>query len=158
MQNAIISSLKDPASLNIRNNLINNFSFEKTNEKFDNNDVLQYKTENKILKLYTINDKLIHAENIDKKISADFFIFASKHVSKENTPAFTVHPIGNWSKADYGGKEGKLCPSSALMLKNMFLELVKNAKCKEDYEMTFEATHHGPYLEKPVLFIEIGST
>lgn len=26
-----------------------------------------------------------------------------------------------------------------------------------DYEITMEATHHGPYLEKPVMFVEIGS-
>jgi len=25
-----------------------------------------------------------------------------------------------------------------------------------DYESTLEATHHGPYLEKPVLFVELG--
>ena len=25
------------------------------------------------------------------------------------------------------------------------------------YEATVEATHHGPYLEKPVLFVEVGS-
>jgi D-aminoacyl-tRNA deacylase len=27
-----------------------------------------------------------------------------------------------------------------------------------DYEVTFEVTHHGPYLETPTLFIEIGSS
>ena len=29
---------------------------------------------------------------------------------------------------------------------------------KPDYEITLEATHHGPYVEKPAVFIEIGST
>jgi D-aminoacyl-tRNA deacylase len=27
-----------------------------------------------------------------------------------------------------------------------------------DFEVTFEVTHHGPYLETPTLFIEIGSS
>ncbi len=28
----------------------------------------------------------------------------------------------------------------------------------EDFEVTLECTHHGPYLEKPAMFIEIGSS
>ena len=50
-----------------------------------------------------------------------------------------------------------LCPSSAILLKNMFIELNKAAK-DSDYEITMEATHHGPYVEKPAVFVEIGST
>jgi len=150
MKLAIISSKQDLASVNIRNNLINNYDFKKTNE------IYELKIDDNIITLYTINDELIHAEDLE--INADFFIFISKHVSKENTPSFTTHSIGNWDKADFGGKDKTLCPSSALLLKNMFLELLKNSKEKTDYETTLEATHHGPFTEKPTLFIEIGST
>lgn len=157
-QIAIISSSKDPAGVNIRNNLIELFEFEKTNEKFDDNNVFQYtKISNKAIKLYLINDDLIFSENIDKKISADVFIFASKHRSKKNTPSFAVHPIGNWDKAEFGGKEKSLCLSSAVLLKNLFVEL-NNITKNTNYELTLEATHHGPYVEKPAVFVEIGST
>ena len=45
---AIISSSKDPAGINIRNNLIELFNFEKNSEEFDDNDVYQYdKIQNK---------------------------------------------------------------------------------------------------------------
>ena len=91
-QIAIISSSKDSAGINIRNNLIGLFDFKENNEKFENNTVYQ---NNKNIKLYLTNQDLIFAENIDKKIPADVFIFASKHRSKENTPSFAVHPIGN---------------------------------------------------------------
>lgn len=155
---AIIASSKDPAGINIRNNLIELFDFERTDEKFDNNDIFQYgKTPNKTIKLYLTNQDLIFAENIDKKINADIFIFASKHRSKENTPSFAVHPIGNWDSADFGGEEKKLCPSSAVLLKNLFIELNEIGK-NSGYELTLEATHHGPYVEKPAVFCEIGST
>ena len=155
---AIISSSKDPAGINIRNNLIEVFNFEKLNEIFDNNDVYQSnEIKNKIIKLYLINEDLIFSENIDKKIPADIFIFASKHRSKENTPSFAVHPIGNWSKSDFGGEEGKLCPSSAVLIKNLFNELNNVAK-DMNFELTMEATHHGPHVEKPAVFVEIGST
>ena len=157
MNIAIIASSKDTAGINIRDNLIELFGFEKINEKFDNNDVFQFnKIKNKAVKLYLTNQDLIFAENIDKKIDADIFIFVSKHRSKENMPSFAVHPIGNWHKADFGGKEKTLCFSSAILLKKLFIEL--NSIGKEGYEITLEATHHGPYIEKPAIFVEIGST
>ena len=158
MNIAIISSSKDPAGINIRDNLIDLFDFEKINESFDNNEIYHFdKIPNKIIKLYLTHDDLIFSESIDKKISADIFVFASKHRSKENTPSFAVHPIGNWNKAEFGGEERKLCPSSAVLLKKFFIELNNNGK-NSGYEITLEATHHGPYVEKPAVFVEIGST
>ena len=167
-QIAIISSSKDPAGVNIRKNLIELFDFEKIDEKSDNNPIFQCsEIPNKTIKLCLLNDDLIFAENIDKKINADIFIFASKHRSKENTPSFAVHPIGNWGKAEFGGQEKSLCPSSAVLLKNLFVELnivAKDTKLNASElrshlpELTMEATHHGPYVEKPAVFVEIGST
>ncbi|MBI2656525.1 hypothetical protein HYX03_02195 [Candidatus Woesearchaeota archaeon] len=158
MNIAIISSSKDPAGINIRNKLIELFNFEKANGNFDDNPIFQYdKIQNKIIKSYLINEDLIFAENIDEKIKADIFVFASKHRSKENTPSFTVHSIGNWGKAEFGGQEGKLCFSSAILLKNLFIEL-NNAAKDTNYELAMEATHHGPFVEKPAVFVEIGST
>lgn len=155
---AIISSSKDPAGINIRSNLIKLSDFEKTNEKFDGNDVFQFvKIPNKTVNLYTTDDDLIFSENIDREIIADAFIFASKHRSKENTKSFAVHPIGNWGNAEFGGKEKLLCFSSAILMKNLFVELNSIAK-DSSYELTMEATHHGPYVEKPSVFVEIGST
>ena len=153
MNIAIISSSKDPAGVNIRNSLIELFKFEIIDDKFDGNDVFQYKN----IKSYLINDDLIHSENIDRKINADILVFASKHRSKENTQSFAVHPIGNWNNAELGGKEKTLCNSSVVLLKNLFVELNENAK-NSGYEITLEATHHGPFVETPSVFVEIGST
>ena len=49
MNIAIISSLKDKASANIKENLINNFDFDKSEEQFDNNDVYQTIINEKII-------------------------------------------------------------------------------------------------------------
>jgi len=155
---AIIASSQDPAGINIRNNLIELFDFEKINEKFDDNDVFQYIDNNNQIKLFLTNNELVHSENIDERIDSDILIFASKHRSKENTPSFAVHSIGNWHEAYLGGQNGKLCMSSAVLLKNLFLELNENAKSIEGYDITLEATHHGPYVSKPSVFVEIGST
>lgn len=105
------------------------------------------------ISVHFIDEDIIDPDNIDKKIDADFFIFASTHKGKQER-ILTVHAPGNWRKAELGGKPEKVCPTSANMLKHFFKILDKN---KKDFQVTLECTHHGPYIEKPCLFIEIGS-
>jgi len=155
MNIALISYSKEIASTNIKENLINNFSFNKLEEQFDNNNIFESRSNNKDIKLYTINSKLIDADDLDKKIDADVFIFISKHKAEEGRASLTCHPIGNFGKAEHGGKDETLCRSNPVLLKNIFLELNKNVE--EPYEVTMEATHHGPFMEKPLLFVELGS-
>jgi|TARA_Y100000310_G_scaffold124950_2_gene123796 D-aminoacyl-tRNA deacylase len=157
MKIAIIASSKDPAGVNIRNKLIELSNFGKIDEKFDNNDVFQKNLRNKSIKLYLTNQELVFSERIDEKINADAFIFASKHRSKENMPSFAVHAIGNWAEARLGGEEKRLCGSSAAIFKELFIELNQIAK-ESGYEITMEATHHGPFVSRPSVFVEIGST
>ena len=162
MDIAIISSTKDIASTNIKENLINSFSFNKIDKKFENDYIYEYTLKNvknvtnkKNIKLYTINSELIFTDDLDKKIDADVFIFISKHRAQEDRASLTCHAIGNFGKAEHGGKDRALCYSNPILLKILFIELNNNAK--EPYEATMEATHHGPYMEKPVLFVELGS-
>lgn len=156
MQTAIVTSIKDPASINIKNSLLDLFDLKEVNGKFENNSIYELKTKNNEIKLYTTEKELIHSENLDKNIEADLFIFASKHKAAAGLKTLSLHPIGNFDKALYGGKEKELCIAPAFFLKNAFIEsnnLGKDSK----HEITFEATHHGPFLEKPTAFIEIGS-
>jgi len=157
MNIAIISYSKDKASINIKENLVNNFDFNGLDEKFDNNNIFQTTIDNNIIKLYTINSEHIYTDDLDRKIDADLFIFISKHSAVEGRPSLTCHPIGNFGKAEKGGREKTLCTAPSFFLKNILNELNKNSD-DADYDVTMEATHHGPYLEKPVLFVEIGST
>ena len=72
----------------------------------------------------------------------------------------SVHAPGNWRSADFGGEPGKVCKSSALFMKQAFERIHDNMlqyNLKE-YKLTLEATHHGPLIDKPCIFIEIGST
>lgn len=107
---------------------------------------------------YLIEEESIYAENIDKKIPGDFFIFATKHKSREERKTLSIHAPGNWEKAEIGGQDNKICKTSAFFLKHLFITLNQEAKkAKSDYECTLEVTHHGPYVEKPCVFVEIGS-
>lgn len=157
MNISIISSLKDKASISIKENLINNFNLDKLKEQFDNNNIFQTTISSNTIKLYTINSELIYADDLDKKIDAELFVFISRHSAKEGRPSLTVHPIGNFGKAEHGGKEKTLCIAQSAYMKNILSELSKNSQ-EGDYETTMEATHHGPYIEKPILFVEIGSS
>jgi len=157
MSIAIISSTNDKASTNIKNSLLGNFNFKEAEEKYGDNPIYSGIIEDKKIKVYTINSDLIHGENIDNGIDADLFLFISKHRAKEERKTLTVHPIGNFGKAEFGGKEKSLCFVPSLLFKLIFNELAKNA-ANSLYEATVEATHHGPYLEKPALFVEVGST
>jgi len=127
----IIVSKRDQAGLNIAKNL------EKLN-----------------IKVNYFDKDSINLENIDKKIHTDFIIFATKHQGKKQN-MLSLHAPGNWNKADFGGKPNQICNTSALVLKHFFKILNKN---KKNYEATLEVTHHGPFIETPCLFIEIGGT
>lgn len=89
-------------------------------------------------------------------INVDVVIFMSKHSAASGDPALTVHPIGNYHENLYGGKEKGLvrpCPSlmtDAMRCISKYCDMPEFQKC-------FEVTHHGPWLEKPTFFIEIGS-
>jgi D-aminoacyl-tRNA deacylase len=111
---------------------------------------------------YICDKEIIYTENLDlERIeNFDFIIFASKHVSESKEKTIAIHSVGNWRTAEYGGISGKVCKSSGLFMKNLFEKLYENIEkySLKDYKLTMEATHHGPLINKPCLFLEIGST
>jgi D-aminoacyl-tRNA deacylase len=135
----IIASKKDKAGINITTALS---QFGKFN-------------------FYLVEEEIIYDENLDKeKINSyDFIIFASKHKSEKQEKTLSIHAPGNWRNADLGGVSGKVSKTSALFQKQLFEKLNENRKKHNlDYKVTLEVTHHGPLIEKPCVFIEIGST
>ncbi|PIN77976.1 hypothetical protein COV15_00840 [Candidatus Woesearchaeota archaeon CG10_big_fil_rev_8_21_14_0_10_34_12] len=139
MKFAVVVSKKDNAGMNIKSQL----------KKLKLN-----------LEIIEFDKEIIYAESIDQETSADFIIFASRHQSEKKTCSLCVHPIGNFHKAEFGGKSETLCLTSSNLLKIFFQNLNKTASKEklENYDLTMECTHHGPYVEKPCLFIEIGSS
>lgn len=111
---------------------------------------------------YLVDEEIIHTKNLDlEKINQyDFIIFASKHRSEKGEKTLSVHAPGNWRQAEFGGGSEKICKSSALFCKQLFEKLNQNAKKYElkEFKITMECTHHGPLINKPCVFIEIGST
>jgi D-aminoacyl-tRNA deacylase len=143
MRFAIIYSKKDRAGTNIVN------QFKK----------LGFHPEIPILET---KKETIYQEDIDKDPrlkNVDFLFFASKHESKDKKASICLHAPGNFRDAKFGGKPGKLCPTSTKILKYLFIQLYKNtSELKEKYNIVMEATHHGPLINKPCCFIEQGAT
>jgi D-aminoacyl-tRNA deacylase len=111
---------------------------------------------------YLVDDEIIYDHCYDKsKFSKyDFVIFASKHQSEKKEKTLSIHAPGNWNDAEFGGEPGEICPTSALFQKQFFEKLNENVTQYElkDYKVTLECTHHGPLINKPCIFVEIGST
>jgi D-aminoacyl-tRNA deacylase len=151
---AIIVWEECPAGLNIKECLLELYDFKETGV-FGNHPVYSFGDN---VKLYTIKERHIFAEDLDKEIDADVFIFATTHRSEKGVHSLSCHVPGNWSKAQLGGKDKEICVAPALLLKKAYLEMKKYSEELADHEITMEVTHHGPYMEKPCIFIEIGST
>ncbi|XP_015696254.1 D-aminoacyl-tRNA deacylase isoform X3 [Oryza brachyantha] len=92
-------------------------------------------------------------------------IFLSKHTAASNRPALTVHPIGvphlrEDETLPQGGRPGwvalpnpRIGPWLRLMQK-----IAVDQGLVPEFEITLEATHHGPVTNTPTMFVEIGST
>lgn len=85
---------------------------------------------------------------------ADLAVFLSRHAGASGKPCFTCHPTGNFGEAKegFGGASKTLSRVSAHWLKRFYLALKERTG-----RVSMEATHHGPTLNTPTLFVETGS-
>jgi len=164
--NLIISSEADTASKNLRDRLLEMSEWKEDGE-FDSRTIWNLVNDSggfckKGTRLITIEELHIHAEGIDKKwinqtnLDIENIVFLSRHKAASGRPSLTVHPIGNWGTADYGGKEGEISGVAPEWMTGLLLSIRKNRI--PGYDVCFEATHHGPLLETPTMFLEIGSS
>jgi D-aminoacyl-tRNA deacylase len=159
----IISSTEDPASTNIKNSLLEQTTWEEYGT-FYNTPVFRHASMNNLV-IVTIPDKKIRHENIDTEIYEQLHIepkiaiFLSRHRSKMGEPTLTVHPIGNYGDAKFGGKTKTLIPAAPRMMTHLLRLIKKNLQPTDlKYQVCYEVTHHGPFLKIPTLFVEVGST
>jgi D-aminoacyl-tRNA deacylase len=138
MKYLIVASKIDPASRNIVMNLMDLGRFE----------------------YHIIDGEMTKTENLDlaKIKNYDMVIFASRHSAQKKEKTLCVHSPGNFKEVWGGGEPGRLCPASALFQKKLFENLnIFAEESKLKYKVTMEATHHGPLIDTPCVFIEIGS-
>ena len=156
----VVASEKDPASLNIKDQLLTNYSFNETKAKFQENTTYTGQVNGKDVQLITLNQESIYAQDLTTFfIDAELIVFISRHSSMSGTPTLSVHTPGNLGQADLGGKPREVSVSPGNAMREALRVM---SKMKEEmqlkYEVSYEGTHHGPSLNTPTMFAELGSS
>jgi len=152
----LVTSTRDDASTTIAKGLLKNHGFESTKIMFMGKPVYQ----NGPLLLVSIDTEIIEPPDLDAYFNPQAYVFLSRHRAESQIPSLTVHTTGNFTDAPFlGGRPKEVGRVNPDLQKNYMLALDSRRKQIEGYELTIEATHHGPTsLQKPVLFVELGSS
>ena len=123
------------------------------------------------IRMWIHPDGVLYEDNLDlrwqdatgeKVIEA---IFPSRHSAKSGNASLTLHPIGVPQldldeKAPFGGKSGNAPPPSprlASWWRNL-KQMVEGSELENEFDLSLEVTHHGPWISVPSIFVEVGST
>ena len=109
--------------------------------------------------LLIIDTPAISADWLEEKYQYDGFVFLSKHAAESGVLALTCHSTGNFSEAKFGGSDREVAIPYPDLQKLYLQKLWEHKDEFSEFQITIEATHHGPtFLNKPTIFIEIGTT
>jgi D-aminoacyl-tRNA deacylase len=154
-----VASTKDMAGMNITEKLIDHYNFEKLSESFHKNPVYSKTFQNKEIKMLFVNTEIVETQFLDALLTPQLLVFLSRHSSTMGIPTLSVHTPGNLSEAKFGGKPRRVSISPSGAMKNALLEMAKLKDERElNYEVSYECTHHGPSLDVPTMFVELGSS
>jgi len=123
------------------------------------------------LRMVHLPNGLLFEDGLDRRWFEHFgevveeVIFPSRHVAASGKASLTLHPIGTphldvGQIGPYGGHGGRAPPPSSRLAGwwKLLLERARNEPEVEAFDLSLEVTHHGPDLDVPCLFIEVGST
>ncbi|MBI0583079.1 MAG: D-aminoacyl-tRNA deacylase [Methanomassiliicoccus sp.] len=154
----LVCSTEDNASVNIRDALLSSGGWSEGGE-MEGAPVHRRPG----MAMITVPRLHLYCDNIDAAAAEAIgerpqeVVFLSRHKAASGQRSLTVHPIGNWGKADFGGRVGELVPAAPHLMTSLLRQLRREADGM-GFEVTYEVTHHGPFLQTPTLFIEIGSS
>ena len=156
----IVASNKDIASENIAKQILTRYPFEKTAETFQENPVYEALLIDKKVKIVTLKDESVYAQNLPSFFTdLELIIFISRHSSLSGTPTLSVHTPGNLGAAELGGLPRKVSISPAHAMRDVLRAMVRSKEERQlSYAISYECTHHGPSLDVPTMFAELGSS
>ena len=114
----------------------------------------------KNLTLATLNIESVNAQNLPETFpDAQIIVFMSRHRSASGKPTLSVHAPGNFGEAQLGGLPKTISVSPATAMRDALKALLHfKEEFNLDYEVSYECTHHGPSLNVPAMFVELGSS
>ncbi|HUH99891.1 MAG TPA: D-aminoacyl-tRNA deacylase [Nitrososphaerales archaeon] len=152
----LVASSKNPASRTIASALIRDHGFESTGIAFGSTPLYQSGS----VILATMDNEIIEPPDLDSYFRTQAYVFLSTHRAESGIPSLTVHTTGNFTdKEVLGARPREVGVIDPDLQKNYLIALNERRPQLEGYEVTIEATHHGPTsLKRPVLFVELGSS
>jgi len=156
----VVASRKDMAGLNIAKQILSHYPFSPTGETFQDNPVYCADVKGKKVTLIILNEETVNAQNLpDCFANLSLIVFVSRHSSTSGKPTLSVHTPGNLATAELGGlpKTVSVAPATAMRDALKALAYFQEGM-KLEYEVSYECTHHGPSLNVPTMFVELGSS
>jgi len=152
----ILASTTDLASRTLADALVEVEGFRSTGVNLLGQPVFQKDS----FLLARFEGMIVHPPALDEYFNPQAYIFLSRHSAESGIASLTAHTTGNFSaEARFGGSGKELGRADPSLLKNYLIALWKHRGEVKEYEITMEATHHGPTaLQKPALFVELGSS
>lgn len=156
---SLVYSVKDPAGYGVAHYIVEKLGLDRW---VCDKCVEAYVGKNFILAGFS--EDVIYFDFLDERLPqyVKSYIVLSRHSSSMKVKSYTVHHTGNFGEALYGGKPRRLAVANPVVSHKLLILL--NKYCHEynrcgEYEVSYEATHHGPTeVSKPLSFIEIGSS
>jgi len=152
----IVASTTDLASRTLSEALVEEEGFRSTGVNLMGQPVFQKDS----FLLVRFEGMIVRPPALDEYFNPQAYIFLSRHSAESGIASLTAHTTGNFSTdAKFGGAGKELGRADPSLLKNYLIALWRHRGEVKEYEITMEATHHGPTaLQKPVLFVELGSS
>jgi D-aminoacyl-tRNA deacylase len=155
----LAASNKDPAGLNIARQVLDHYPFKITGKAFQGNPVYSAQVNRKKVTLIILSEESINTQNLPENFpNLELIVFISRHSSRSGKPTLSVHTPGNLGSAEFGGlpKQVSISPATAMQDALKALYYLKEGM-NLAYEVSYECTHHGPSLNTPTMFVELGS-
>jgi D-aminoacyl-tRNA deacylase len=155
----LVSSKKDIASLNIAKQVLACADFNDAGS-FLGNPAYETSMGGRKVKMITLNEESVNAQGLPNFFGdLELTIFVSRHSSKSGTPTLSVHTPGNLGSAELGGIPRRVSISPANAMRNALRMMADlRDKMQLGYDVSYECTHHGPSLDAPAMFVELGSS
>jgi D-aminoacyl-tRNA deacylase len=156
----LVASNKDVAGLSIARQVLDHYPFKVTGTSFQKKPVYHAQVNKKDVTLLILSEETINAQTLtDNFTKPRLIVFISRHSSTSGKPTLSVHTPGNIGAAEYGGlpRQVSISPATAMQDALKALSYFKEGM-QLDYEVSYECTHHGPSLNAPTMFVELGSS
>jgi len=150
---------QDPAAMNIADKVLQLSDRSGSSRTVSGLEAVPLRWNGSEFMLVYLEDSPLYAQRRLATMRPSSATFLSTHRSEAGIPCLTVHCTGNIGEAKYGGDPREVSVAPAAMMREALVELKRQVDSSGiAYPVSYEVTHHGPTVDFPVMFLEIGSS